>query len=105
MNTLKIMLFNRLNKVIKVVNLSTLNQTKYIVASKNNGSKLIVNQRFQTTESSESQSQQEEQKQTFDSESVRIKILKNALKYVPELGFTSEAIGQGICLKFILMNI
>ena len=95
------MLFNRFNKVIKILNLSTLNQTKYFVTYKHNGSKLssllIVNKRYQTTESGESQSKQEQQ-QTFDSESVRVKILENALKYVPEFGFSSEAIGQGIFL-------
>lgn len=52
-----------------------------------------LNNRFLTTESPKDDSSTQS---SFNEESLRKKILENSLKFVPELGFSREAISQGV---------
>ena len=79
-----------LNKCFRLASQST-----YLI----NRNSLINNTRFMTsnnntTPSSEDSKQQ--QSKSFSDEFIRNKILENSLKFVPQFGFTTDAIEQGI---------
>ena len=66
----------------------------------------ILNEETNTTEQ-QSENQGQQQESQGDEISIEEKILKNAMKYVPQFGFTREALSQGLkffCRLFIVVN-
>lgn len=92
---------NRANTFFKV--LSIANRSKLIGDSNRIAS---FGKYYYTTNTQESTrtTSTDKQQEHFDEELIKQKILNNALKHVQSLGFTTEAIAQGIRIKKLNMK-
>ena len=80
------MFLNKLNKCFRLASQST-------EIYRNS---FINNTRFITSNTTASTENTEQQSKSFSDDFVKNKILENSLKFVPQFGFTNDAIEQGI---------
>ena len=80
------MFLNKLNKCFKLAYTSSLTCERY-----------IVNKRYLTSQSTRNETDYTapSNDNTFDEDSIKNKILESSLKFVPQFGFTTDALNQG----------
>ena len=82
------MLLNKLNKCFRLTYQSSLAYKKLIVNSRS----LITSH---ATSNGDINQQQKQQSKSFSEDYIKNKILESSLKFVPQFGFTTDAIEQG----------